>query len=203
VKSLAFAPKSDRLASGAADTTAILWDVAALLRDRRPGAVVLKPAQLDTVWADLASDNGDRAYQAVNALILSAEQATAFLKVNLRPVTGDGVAKLIARLDDDDFSIREQARAELARRGKAVESALRRALSEKPSAEVQRHLEELLNSLGQKRFVAEVARSLRGVEVLEAIGTAEAKDVLQGLAKGAPEAELTIEAKAALARLTR
>jgi hypothetical protein len=39
--------------------------------------------------------------------------------------------------------------------------------------------------------------------VLEAIGTPEARKVLQTLAKGAAEARLTREAKAALARLAR
>ena len=39
--------------------------------------------------------------------------------------------------------------------------------------------------------------------VLEAIGSAEAKQLLESLANGAPEANLTREAKAALERLAR
>jgi hypothetical protein len=38
--------------------------------------------------------------------------------------------------------------------------------------------------------------------VLEWVGTAEAKRLLTQLAKGHPKAELTLEAKAALARLS-
>ena len=46
-----------------------------------------------------------------------------------------------------------------------------------------------------------VLRGLRAIEVLEAIGTAEARTILQELAKGTPGAKLTREAAAALARL--
>jgi hypothetical protein len=201
VKALAFAPGGDLLASGAADTTALLWDVAALRRDLKPRLVELKPEQLDALWADLASEDASKAYQAVNALALSGDQAAALLKTKLRPVSGDGAAKLIARLDDEDFATRQRARSELARLGKHVEPALRKALEGNPSAEVKKHLEELLKGLAENHFVPEVARGLRGVEVLESVGSATAKEVLQALARGMPEAELTVEAKAALGRL--
>jgi hypothetical protein len=49
----------------------------------------------------------------------------------------------------------------------------------------------------------DVLRSLRAVRVLQLIGTADAKDVLQTLAKGAPGDRLTREAEAALKRLQR
>jgi hypothetical protein len=42
---------------------------------------------------------------------------------------------------------------------------------------------------------------LRAVEVLERIGNAEARRVLEALAKGAPEARLTREARTSLERL--
>ena len=44
-------------------------------------------------------------------------------------------------------------------------------------------------------------RALRAIEMLEDIGTLEARRVLERLAKGAPEARLTQEAKASLERL--
>ena len=43
----------------------------------------------------------------------------------------------------------------------------------------------------------------RGVEVLERIGTREARRVLEAMARGMPESRLTGEAKAALARLEK
>ena len=47
----------------------------------------------------------------------------------------------------------------------------------------------------------ETLRGLRAVEVLELIGTAEAKEVLELLARGLAEARLTQEASASLGRL--
>jgi hypothetical protein len=47
----------------------------------------------------------------------------------------------------------------------------------------------------------ETARGVRAVEVLERVGTPQAREVLRDLAKGAPSAWLTREARAALTRL--
>jgi hypothetical protein len=46
-------------------------------------------------------------------------------------------------------------------------------------------------------------RELRAVEVLERIGSKEACSLLENLAAGAPEATLTVEAKASLARMKK
>ena len=46
-------------------------------------------------------------------------------------------------------------------------------------------------------------RSLRSIEVLENIGTLEARQVLETLSKGAAEARLTQEAEASLKRLAK
>jgi len=46
-------------------------------------------------------------------------------------------------------------------------------------------------------------RTVRAVEVLERAGTAEARAVLKKLASGASGAVITVEARAALARLPR
>jgi predicted Zn-dependent protease len=64
------------------------------------------------------------------------------------------------------------------------------------------YLEERLR-LEWKDPSAHSVRTLRALEVLELAGTQQARQVLQELAKGAPEAQLTQEAKAALERLAR
>jgi hypothetical protein len=46
-------------------------------------------------------------------------------------------------------------------------------------------------------------REVRAVEVLERIGDAEARRLLEALARGEPEARLTKEARAAAERLAR
>jgi hypothetical protein len=49
----------------------------------------------------------------------------------------------------------------------------------------------------------ETLQAIRAVEVLEGIGTPDARQLLEALAEGAPEASLTLKAKAALGRLVQ
>jgi hypothetical protein len=116
--------------------------------------------------------------------------------------------KLIADLDADDFSTREQAAEELANLGELAEPALRKALNGKPSIEVRRRVKALLDKLERLKEsgaspAAQPLRGLRAIELLERLGTPEAQVVLTTLAGGAADSSLTQEAKAALARLKR
>jgi hypothetical protein len=84
--------------------------------------------------------------------------------------------------------------------GKEVEPTLRQALANKPSIEARRRLERILT--GPRLVPApEVLRSLRALQILEAIGDEPARRVLRRLAEGAPGSRLTREARAALDRL--
>ena len=71
----------------------------------------------------------------------------------------------------------------------------------KPPLEVLRRLEELRAKTGGLTLHGESLRVFRALEVLERIGTAQARDVLQGIAGGAAEARLTREAQDCLRRL--
>ena len=64
-------------------------------------------------------------------------------------------------------------------------------------------MKKLLERLDGPVIGADDLRMLRAIEVLERIGTPEAKELLGRLAKGAPGARLTAEAKGSLARLTK
>jgi hypothetical protein len=98
-------------------------------------------------------------------------------------------------------SPREKATKNLQGVGEAARSALEKALAASPSAEVKQRAEWLLAKLDDGVPAAEEVRELRGLEALEMIGTPEAREVIEGLAKGEPTARLTREAKAALERL--
>jgi hypothetical protein len=113
------------------------------------------------------------------------------------------VGRLIADLDDDSFEARTAAGHELEELGRAAAPALRRALEGHPSAEARRRIEALLHRLDEPIPSGERLRGLRAVEALERIQTAEARQVLEALSGGAPDAEVTLEAKAALRRLER
>jgi hypothetical protein len=79
--------------------------------------------------------------------------------------------------------------------------ALEKVLASEPDLPTRQRVEELLQKLAGLPLPAEQARLVRAVEVLEHIGTAQAREVLRTLAAGAPGALLTREAQGALARL--
>jgi hypothetical protein len=99
--------------------------------------------------------------------------------------------------------VRERAAAELRKLGEPVRPFVRKALAGKLSTEARLRLERLRDRLDGEGLSANVLRALRAVEALEHTGTPEARRLLEALARGAPEARLTQEARAALRRLER
>src|SRR5262249_25734834 len=111
--------------------------------------------------------------------------------------------QLIQELDSKTFTARQKAVDELEKLGALAEHFLRTAQTEKPSLEVGRRLEQILDRLRGPVTAPERLRELRAVEALELIGSAEAQKVLEKLAGGAAEAALTQDARAALDRLKK
>jgi hypothetical protein len=207
VRSLAFGAGGKSLISGSGDTTALVWDVGRLGRagtSPRPGLTNTPDQQF---WEALAGPDAGKAYGAMCALVADPPRAVALLRGRLRPVAAPparqrgSVARLIRDLDDDDFAARERASRQLEQLGEAVEPALRLSLQRAPSAEVRRRLNGLLGALADRRQGPDGLRELRSVEVLERLGTPEARRLLEALATGVPPARLTREATASLARL--
>jgi RNA polymerase sigma factor (sigma-70 family) len=85
----------------------------------------------------------------------------------------------------------------------AYRIALQRLLANAPTAEARQRAEALLARLQGPITDPEIIRSLRAVEVLEHIATRDAKQLLQEVARGAPESRLTQEAKRSLGRLAK
>jgi hypothetical protein len=84
-----------------------------------------------------------------------------------------------------------------------VRPALLAALKAKPGPEKKRRLEELLKALAPGGPNPELVRPARALEVLERVGTPQARRLLRALAKGNPGARLTADAQSALKRLLR
>jgi RNA polymerase sigma factor (sigma-70 family) len=204
VWSVIFSADGKTMVTSAEDKTVKLWDLAP--RPRQP-AGELTAQDLAGLWDDLASDDAARAYTAVGKLTAVPDQAVALLRQRLQPApAGDAaqqkkVAQLVAQLDDNDFAVREKASEELEKLGAVAEPELRKALEGEPSVEVRRRAERLLEMLKRPVLSAETVRGLRAVEVLEQVGGAGARQALEAIAKGAPEAPLTRDAKRALQRL--
>jgi hypothetical protein len=104
----------------------------------------------------------------------------------------------VRNLDSSQFPTCQKAMKELEQMGEGAESAIRRLLAGSPSVEVRRRADQLLRLL-DKEF--NPLRRSRCLEVLEHAGTPEARRLLAALARGAPHAALTTEARAALDRL--
>jgi WD40 repeat protein len=205
VISLAFAPDGKTLASGGVDATVLLWDVSTYRSDKRRLVEKRTPEQLALFVRELEGEDAAAAYRAIIGLANHPDEAVSLLKKRLgsTAVQEARVARLIEELDADEFAVRERASAELARLGKAAEDALRKAATNTTSPEVRRRAQELLANLKGDSVSPEQRVAVRAVEVLEHIATPEARQLLQNLARGAPDTRLTREARAALARLAK
>jgi dipeptidyl aminopeptidase/acylaminoacyl peptidase len=202
VTSLAFSPDGSRLVSGLSDSTLLVWDLATKRKATKPGGEAEDPAQ---AWADLGAD-ARKAFAARAALAESPEKAVSLLKEHLRPTqSADAhrLRRLLADLDSDRFAARDEARKGLEEMGELALDALRKALADTPKPEARRRIEALLEKQRGPITRPEALRALRAVAVLEDIATREARQILAALAKGAPEARLTKEAKSSLERLAK
>jgi len=204
VNSLAFCPDGKTLVSGSADTTILLWAVPGR---RDPGQKSsLRPEEFRARWDDLASLDARRAYAAIRLLSGAGQEAVAFIGKSCRPVPSaspEQVARLLADLDSNRYAVRARAIKELEGLEEGVAPALREARCGRPTLEVRRRLDLLLERLGVPVRTGGRLQAFRAVEVLESIGSPEAEQVLKTLSKGVSEARLTREAKAALQRLRR
>jgi hypothetical protein len=199
VTSLTFLSGGHAVASGSADATVLLWDLPARERGEPP------PIETEELWNDLAAEDAQKSFRAMSDLALSSRRAAALLGERLRPAAPPPAALMswVADLDDEDFAVRQKAAEAIAKSGDVAEPALRQALQARPTLEVHRRLEALLNRITAEALSPEQLRQMRAVEVLEHLGTPEAQEVLSRLAEGAPEARLTREAKGSLQRLGR
>jgi WD40 repeat protein len=194
--SVSFSPEGGRLATLGYEETALVWDLA-----HPPSR--LSAAEVEAEWEALASPDGERAYAALRRLSADPERSLPLLRQHLRPTAPDRevLAKLIAELDDDQFPARERAEKTLGDFGDVAVPSLRQALQAKPSPEAARRLRRRLDAT--EGWDGEQLRAWRALEVVERIGTAEARTVLHVMAQGPAGLRLTRIAKESLARSTR
>jgi RNA polymerase sigma factor (sigma-70 family) len=190
VHALAFSPDGKVLASGSGDSTVLLWDVSR--------------ARLQYLWSQVGA-GADEDSRAVKERAATAAEAVPLLTERLRraAVLEGRCAPLIAALDRDSFAVREKASRDLESLGARAEPALRQALGKHPSPEARRRLERLLEKLPAAGAAASTRPRGAGLflAVLEELGTPEARQALQELAKGPADATVTHQAQVALERL--
>jgi hypothetical protein len=201
VTGLSFPDRKTMVSSGQ-DGSILVWDVSRVEVEGLP-PLMLTGAERDRLWRTMAETDPVAGSLALRKLARDAKGAVALIRAGVKPVDGKRIARWIKELDADEYKVRKQAFDELVRAGRAAEPLLRKALARKPGLEPQRRIEELLLKMQGEVPSGAHLQALRAVEVLEMVGTPEARKVLGELAKGAPEAELTRQAKAALDRLGR
>ena len=192
---LAFSPDGRKVVAGRINGKINFWDLAP--KDWKADTVKnLDTKDLVKRWEALTGDDPVAAYEAIWDLSAAEDKAVELFKERIHPVEAGSakVRKLIANLDDADITVREAADKELASLGADVEPDLRKALEAQPSEEVHRRIKALLDSLDQARLPLAMLRQCRTVLVLERIGSKNAREILQTLAKGASSAWLTQEA---------
>jgi WD40 repeat protein len=168
-----FSPDGELLATGSSDATALIWDVTGRLGAERLRAEQLSADRAEGFWADLAADNAEAAHQAIWTLAAAPGLAIPLLREKLRPIPA-GEQPQVEQLREDLASAR---------------------------VAVREHSTAALEEVGDSPEAA--LQNLRAVEVLEHTATSEARELLDTLSRGAAEARLTQEAKAALERMIR
>jgi hypothetical protein len=201
VRAVALSAAGDLAAAGGRGGQVRIWKVADLLRDAQAGDE-LTAAALNKLWDDLASD-APVAAKAVARLTRQPDKAVALLKEKLRPPEipdRKKILKLIDDLDDDAFEVREKATGELEKSLPAAAGLLREVMAKTRSLEVKVRLERLLEP-ADEAAVADRLRQRRAVQALERMKAAEARALLETLAKRAATSDLADDAAAALRRM--
>jgi hypothetical protein len=203
VTCIAFSADAKVIASGSMDKTAIVWDV----KDGLLPAAQRPKTDKDFAprWEALRDGKPLDALEAISALAAAGNDGVAYLEGKLAPARKPDparVQKLIEQLNHDDLPKRDEASQELGALGTQAEAAVKKALEGKPEAEAKRRLEELQKEM-RSPWVRDrdLVRAVRGVYVLERVGSERAVKLLKKLAEGDPAARLTREAKIALERL--
>jgi WD40 repeat protein len=196
--SLRFAPDGRTLLAGFANGEALVWNLSPQIKTTDFSTV-----KLERLWEDLADEDAATAYRAAWALVAAPKKAIGLFKEHLKPLPLPDVhrlPRLLLDLDSEEFDAREAASQELKGLGCQAEESLLKTLESKPSLEVERRVQMLLNEIHDRPMLQSQMRQLRAIRTLEWIGT-PAADVLATLARGPESLRTTREAEAALRRL--
>src|ERR1051326_4846281 len=167
----------------------------------KPLTMDINDKDLEKIWTEMASDAPAKSLQAC-AEIYGAKQGLTYLKdhlnIKVAEVDEKEIGKLLVKLDDNEFSVREEAEAKLIKLGPTIQPAIEKALKDHKSAEMQMRLNRILAKFAENNPLRQAEQAL---EVLVALQTPEAKTLLKDLAKGDEKEWLAQKAKKALDRV--
>jgi WD40 repeat protein len=190
-----------RVLSGSADTTAVWWDVgfhgkqAGLTADERRG-----------LWKELGDANAKHGFATMTRLAGDSGGFVTLAATELKPIPpGPPAAELAAHfkdLDANSFAAREAAVKALDGYGESALPQARARLDGDLSPEARERLTKFMDRHTRPDNDPDRLRQGRAIELLEHLGTPEAKELLARLAKGGP-GKLTTDAAGAVLRLAR
>jgi WD40 repeat protein len=202
---VAFSSDNLTLATGHTNGTVTLWKVPPVEK-----LVDVKPELFDKVWDEFATQDAATTRTMTQQLKDHPATAIKFLQAKfvappLPPLTIDPNA-LIRQLDSPVFSDRYAAYRKLKEYGPRVRRVLEENLQKTESVEVRSKLEELLSAQNTMPLIevkGQHLRAMRMFEVLETLGTPEAKQLLLGWSEQTSNLRLMHEAKLSLARCAK
>jgi RNA polymerase sigma factor (sigma-70 family) len=202
---LAFSPDGRTLLSGCGDTTALVWDLTGL-GNLGAASPALSDDRLRSLWSALGSPDAGETGRSIWSLAADPERSVPFLVARLRGLPAadpQRIPKLVADLDSANFKARVAAEQQLEGLGKLAMPTLYEALARSASLEMNRRIEKILAKREAPIQAPEVLRALRAIEVLERIGSPEARRGLDEVARQVTEPYFQQEAKAAAVRLLK
>jgi WD40 repeat protein len=200
---LGFTPDGTRLLTACTDHTVLVWDV-------RPQSMPLpdevrRETSAAKLWATMCVGKADAAYLAMVRLAAEPGAAAQMARLRLKPATApslESLDNLLLKLGDSELAIREAAERELDGYGEPAAEMVELLLANIESADAKRVAGQFVRRwLGSNRQPVRLADS-RAIELLESLGTPEARTLLKELAAGEATAWRTREAKRALTRIS-
>jgi WD40 repeat protein len=200
ITAIAVSPDGTTVATASSDTTGLVWDVAHL--DRR--GFEAKNLYHEDAWKALAETDAAQAYDAIWSMVANSQDTLGMLQTRLKPapfVEVTQVQQLIGQLDDPQYKVRQKANLALLKMGDRVQEAVEKALAGNPPLEARKRLQDMDAKLSSPILQGEALRACRAIEVLECIGTPQARQLVRLLAEGAPGASTTTAAQQAIKRM--
>ncbi len=201
---LAFAPDGRALATGHFDGTVTVWKVPA-----PPELPEIKPDEADKFWDALGTEKAP-GEDRTNLYRLAQRPEAAMRILNAKfvapapkPLDVD-LPTLIRKLDAPAFYDRQAAVKKLKELGPRAAAALQDGIRTTESVEVRARCEELLDQMkaGPKTYPnGPDLRAARAIEILERIGSPDAKRLLTGWANQTANVRIANDAALALVRI--